>query len=477
MFLLASGCLRYTPLDGTEPSSTPPGDTVVTDGADPEVLHLEKRSSKITPTVITVSWDTLAPSEGWVAFGPDADTRLSTPPQLTPTTHHRFQVAGFPEGSSWHWRAVSRIDGVEVSSADQVHTSGTAPADLPRLDLANRVDGAWMPGYRLLTLIAETGGVVVLDDDGAVVWWHQTTSPETVTQARFAPDGSGVWYLVGDSTRTTDIGEIRYQRWDGAETLALRAEWAHHDFVILPDGRLAWIAVDIRDYLGESVVGDVIMEMNADGTGATPIWSTWDHIDLPDLASCSRDFYPQGCDWTHANSLWYDPSDDSYTLSIHNLDLFAKIDAGDHTAGSGTTTWLAGSGPASDFSISPPEASWEHQHAVKPVGGGEYLLFDNGKGVADSWSEIWRFRMDEQTRTAEAIWGFDYGGERNSIMLGDIQPLPNGNYLTSWGSEGEVAEISPAKEVVWEAYASLGSFLGFIGFGETLGGPLPETAD
>ncbi len=119
------------------------------------------------------------------------------------------------------------------------------------------------------------------------------------------------------------------------------------------------------------------------------------------------------------------------------------------------------------MSVSPTDATFEKQHNFKSIGGDDFVVFDNGK---DDYSEVWRYRCDEASETLESTWNFAYGEQRSAFVLGDVHLLANDDYLISWGSEGEVTEVTPEGDVVWDVYTDPGQIVGFIGSAVNVGG-------
>lgn len=470
--LVEFGCGGYRAIEGEDTDVAPatedvPDDTIVTDGGDPELLNLEKRTSSEISTVFSVTWDTVAASEGWVESGLTTayGHRTATSPAAST---HTLVVVGAPEDLDFHWRAVSRVDGVEVVSADQVHHASAGPPELPRINLDSDGLGAFESSYRLLTVFADVGGVVMYDDNGDAVWWRLLDLGVGTTQTRFAADGSGVYYITEDTTAATDIGAVAYASWDQSVTTSTRAVGGHHDFVILADGRIAYLAVDIRSYDGFDVVGDMIVEMNADGSDAITIWSTWDNVDDPVVDGCDFGFYEDMCDWTHANSLNLDATTGEYLISLHNVSTVVGVDPGDHSEGAGRTMWIAGADSSASAIVTPREAAFVHQHNFKPVGDDQFVVFDNGPG---DYSEVWRYQFDREAGMLEERWSFDYGQTHWAYVLGDVHVLANDDYLISWGSEGELTEVTADGDIVWYAYAELGQIFGFVDTQVDVGGP------
>jgi hypothetical protein len=204
-----------------------------------------------------------------------------------------------------------------------------------------------------------------------------------------------------------------------------------------------------------NVVGDVIAEFRRDGViinqwslldildpyriGFNALGSTWNAV-YNDIAAGTRD-------WSHANAVVHDPSDDSLIVSVRHQDAVIKMDRG-----TGRLIWILGDpqgwGPAWRRYLLFPEGRviWPyHQHAPEVTPNGTLLLFDNGNQRRrpfdsrpdESYSRVVEYAVDEKRMTVSEVWSFGWPeGERFfSNALGDADWLPGtGNILATDGS-------------------------------------------
>ena len=107
-----------------------------------------------------------------------------------------------------------------------------------------------------------------------------------------------------------DSGVLRTVSLEGDNIQQRPAPLSHHVFTQLPDGTVAYPAVEIRDWLdpdtGEwvQVIGDTIVEMAANGDQRT-VFSAWDWKPVQKHDHWTSSFYGDAHDWTHANALQY----------------------------------------------------------------------------------------------------------------------------------------------------------------------------
>ena len=85
-------------------------------------------------------------------------------------------------------------------------------------------------------------------------------------------------------------------------------------------------------------------------------------------------------------------------------------------------------------------------------GAGNILVFDNGKasGYGDQHARTRRSRtLEINPIDFSLVWEFD--SPRFGLIMGNVQRLPNGNTFITEGLTGHMLEVTPDKEVVWQA--------------------------
>ncbi|MFZ5479401.1 MAG: aryl-sulfate sulfotransferase [Myxococcota bacterium] len=409
-------------------------------------------------TVATVRWTSHEAGDARLEVGADDHYGRVVEGWSSADGHeHSVVLAGLAGGEVWHWRAVTRTDAGDEVSDDQLFAPPAPPPEVPSFEASGETDG-----YVLVTVVASTSAVVLLDDEGRAVWWYVPADGIVVTQARMAANGRDVLLLEADANLVADLGTIVRVPLAGGEVVRTRAERAHHDFVELDDGRLAYLQVEIRPFEGEDVAADGVVELD-EATGATEVvWSAWDTLPTDEIDPALR-FYEDDVDWTHANALVHDADDDRYWVSLHNLDALVLVDPG-----SGEIVHRFGEGP-SDVALTAGEPfHGQHGPALVPEG---FVVFDNGDPTTGSLaSRAVEYAVDEAAGTWREVWSF--AGDRAlwSPFLGNVERLGDESTLVNWGGAGRLSRVGPDGSVGWQADVELGAALGFAHVVPDVGG-------
>jgi len=331
------------------------------------------------------------------------------------------------------------------------YTTGPLPEDVfPPMETLVSVPEKMQPGVTVYStmvlwfpLTFVKGLIVAVDEAGEVIWYHRDTENPIEAFHRMA-DGT-ILYLAGlaGAVKADMTGEV-IRQWDPA------AEWDllgfHHDAVELPGGNIAAIGLEMKDIEYETedgpvtwhVMGDTINEFTPDGE----LLRTWSTFDLVDPQFRKEDFHDPMWDqfitveggtkdWLHANSLVYDPSDDSFIVSLRHIDWLIKVDRQ-----TGELIWTMGEG--GDFEKTSGEWFY-HTHSLQLIEPGRVMLFDNGNRRpgyewVDLWSRALEFTWDEEAMTWTQVWEWTDDEPFYSQMVSDADRLDNGNVLIADGA-------------------------------------------
>ncbi len=416
------------------------------------------------PTVATVTWD--ATTDDLYAAHLDVWDYVgrSLPPVPATRDGDVFTaiVLGLKPGAEYGVRAVEEHDEGWLFSESAFVTTGNPPGVLPHIEVSGTGDHGG--GFIATSTVSFPSLPIIVDREGECVWWHELEPPEGgdwetfyIPRVALARDGSSVYYEVASGVAYENRERIIVRvSIDGSHVEMLPLEGAHHDFAELPDGTLAVLVEDVRSVEGELVAGDQIVEVGESGEEIS-VWSIWDHEQFDSL----EDYDPES-GWTHANAIQYEELDDTYHVSMRNLDAVYKIDRG-----SGDVIRIVG-GEDSDF-VTPVGGTdfFERQHRFRVLEDG-LLVFDNR--VVEEGSRVVQLSLDTDTGEAETVWEYTLEPAAFSLGFGDVERLPGGNTLVDWSALGQIDEVTFDGEIIWQLNASVGSGFGYMEWFESFYG-------
>lgn len=324
--------------------------------------------------------------------------------------------------------------------------------DLPRLPVTSYFPEAVSDGYILGTLMGEEPSLFIADREGYLLWEYPGQVGIQAPVVVPARDGDHLLFNRFAADRAVDIAEVNRLLLGGAVTESIRTDSAHHTFLELPDGTLAYLAVDIRETAEYgTVVGDRVLELRPDGT-ITQVFSAWDHFSVVVHDNWNSTYYPQGHDWTHANALYYDRQTDTYLVSFRNINSFVEVERA-----TGRLLRKFG-GQNSDYRID--GEGFRYQHGVYWTEDGNLLMTssdDHGDGLETRAVE---YTVDSETRALEQVWAYGAGMGIHARALGEAHRMRNGNTLINFGTAGLLREVSPDGTVLWEVQLDGEDFFG-----------------
>ncbi|PCH81632.1 MAG: arylsulfotransferase [Planctomycetota bacterium] len=348
----------------------------------------------------------------------------------------------------------------------------------------------------------------LVDRDGNVA--HQWSSDYLPGLAAEIDSQGRLWRAIDPgnnqwSGRPGSGGGIERFAWDGSlEWQAFISDntWLqHHDIEVLPNGNVLAIVWENRTVAEAVAAGrdaaittdgifapDMIVEIRPEGPdGGTVVWEwrVWDHLiqdtdqakpnfgtisDHPELIDIN---YPpknaRAGDWTHFNSVDYDPVNDLILISCKHFDEVWVIDHATtkaEAAGAKGDLLYRWGNPAAYQRGSAAEQQLFGQHDAQWIaaglpGAGDILVFNNGQQrPAGNWSSVEQFSppVDANgsfTNPGAGAWGPQApnwswaDGSFFSALAGGCQRLANGNTFITDSGHGRVFEVDHAGSVVW----------------------------
>ena len=205
-------------------------------------------------TVVTVRWTTAVDSIGYVEFGPTHEMTFHTPIEATPAKDHTATLLGLTADTEIFYRVVSWDGAAAGASAIATIRTGDLPVGMPPL---TRV-GDGQDGFVVVPVLSggNTAAVVIINASGEIVWYHSDDRKLQFYRARLALDGKSLLYNAANISGTpSEASELVRVSLDGATSSSIPVPLLAHDFVEHPDGTLAAIVFEERDFQGAPLRG------------------------------------------------------------------------------------------------------------------------------------------------------------------------------------------------------------------------------
>ena len=376
-------------------------------------------------------------------------------------------------------------------------------ADKPTVGLIlDKPDSA--KGYALFTQM-DYPHVYLVDDLGRMV--HAWILEDNCFLPKLTENGN-LMCLIDIRSNSSKIAELSPS---GDTVWEYNFPLMHHDFLKLPNGNVL-LLLSYRKWRDEAIAAganpdcvpidgirtDYLFEIKPTGTHSGEVvweWHVWDHLiqDLyPDRANygavaehperidinfiiCSSPMRGGGTwrDWTHINSIDFNPISNQVMLSVRN---FSELWVIDHST---TTEQASGSRGDILYRWGNPEAYragnaedrrffWQHTpHWISPglPGYGNILVFNNGangRGYS-SVDEItppsslveglgWQLDPGSAAEPAEPIWTYTDENPTDFFISfkSGAQRISNGNTFITASYLGTIFQVTSDKRIVWK---------------------------
>lgn len=377
-------------------------------------------------------------------YGTTEALGFSTPLEDTARREHRVNLLGLQADTVYYYRVVT-WDGDDAGRSELSSLrTGNLPIGLPALSHS----GEGHDQFTLVPILGATTAVTIIDPQGKIVWYHTDDRELDFYRARLSRDGTSVIYNAASvSGDPADDSELVRVSLDGTSTSSIPVPLLAHDFVELEDGTLGAIVVEYRDFEGQPLRGDKIVEIAPDGTQTT-VWSAWDCFDPALVQGDDRE---QG--WTFANALDYDPGQDAYYLGMRNFSSIAKVNRA-----SGDCEWVLGL-VGSTFEFASGSARFLHQHQFQ-VRGNHILIMDND-GSPGNESRVLEYELDVEAKVATQVWSYVANPSVYTFVLGEPIRFDDGSTFINWSAAGQMERLTAGGEVSWKLNTGAGYVFGF----------------
>ena len=283
----------------------------------------------------------------------------------------------------------------------------------------------------------------------------------------------------------------------------VRADWIdligfHHESWPMPNGNVLTLSATVHELTPEqrttfcpnddapfNAISDIAVEFEPSGR-VVRTWDLWDVVDIdefPGRELCADAGLFAGVntrDWTHANSVIYDPERDAIIISSRHTNQIVALDHLDEEGPQSQLRWILGDGATMPLD---GEQTY-YQHAVEVNDDGSLVVYDNGNfrpGTSSDdpdnqpYSRAVIYEVNDSSKDPsewftiqrwENIDVEDNGKLAYSTFISDADVLENGNVLVTHGGIGTfpptgedplhilIREIVPDGEsggdVVWE---------------------------
>jgi hypothetical protein len=281
----------------------------------------------------------------------------------------------------------------------------------------------------------ESTGTYVINAAGEIVWYWV---PDSGITPSAHPLGDGRLVITHSAHDVIEDATLAWASLEGGVSEE-PLPYLHHEAIPIPGG-VAAIVGEVQEIGGEPVVGDTIVEIV--GGEQRVVWRAFDAFPVEQHEAWDAGTYTAGVDWNHANGLDYDPVGDDYYISSFYLRCVAKVDRA-----TGATEWVLGGDYGTlDLGDDPGP---RRQHSPDWVDG-ELVLFDNGYGDPTG-SRLVRYRIDEAAGAATPTWEWRHPDALFTFVFGDVDPLPDGAHVSSWGNYSDIFATDADGNITWQA--------------------------
>lgn len=391
-----------------------------------------------------------------------------------------FAAALLTSGQAGAYEAINGPTGLlqyDKAKAYDGYTLFTPHAKTPSW----RVDKAKYPGSKTTYLIDMEGNIVH-------TWKHENTA----MYAELLPTGN---LLRAEKIPGSPVnfggwhGLLREYSWDGEVVWEYRVsdptKVAHHGFDRLPNGNTAILIWEYKSYEEALAKGrnpndpalqpngttgpalspdglpltgiwpDAILEVTPKGEIAWE-WHVWDHVGTgPDQIDINWHLplsmgYMARADWTHWNSIRYNPKKDMYAVNSRDFGEIYFIDRK-----TGNIVWRFGNlsthgkGRAPSGYHDDGDQILFGSHDIQWLPNGNISIFNNGTyQPSTNRSSV----MEINPETKRIVWRYQTRDPNSfsSNFQSAAQKLPNGNWLVTSTNNGHIFEVTQDKQVVWE---------------------------
>jgi hypothetical protein len=365
-----------------------------------------------------------------------------TAPVNAVRSDNRTLLLGMKTLRLYNYRVTVTGDDGSCTSPNFAMMTGRLPGGVIKPTLSPTTAAGVFGGFLIAGLYASAvdgATSFIFDADGDIVWWYATGT--NVSGARMSHDGGHMW-INNANVPSTQGARVRRVALDGLTEENYDSDFAgmHDQLAILPDGTVGFVAY------GENGC-DNVKERLPDGTVRT-------------VVGAQTAFRGDGT-MCQLNGIQYSQPDDAYVVSNGRTSQIAKVKRSD-----GSTTWILNGGSAT---IAGP--AWSGGNfGTHPFAADRLVIFNNNDGAPEG-SIAREYALDLAAKTGIETWSYAASPAISSVVLGDVQRLPNGNTVIAYSARGRLHEVGPTGSLLQTWSWPVGQAIGYVEKRATLYGP------
>ena len=321
--------------------------------------------------------------------------------------------------------------------------------------VVQRKPGYKMPGAFMLDFVG-----VAVNDEGEAIWIVPDTTLHHFKNLQAYKDGTVAYYtsLNGGNSRNNLLfrhisrdGQLLWEAPDDGRVSENTIENYHHDYIITSDSTYMLVG---NTYLLAPVPGQTDKTYRIDcgsiieydkNKNIVWSWKSADYLKIVDLQFGGPNPNP-----SHLNGIWLD---EKRSLMLVSFRFINRIILLDKKSGKVLDSW-GSKYPSGEARTG--DSLFIGQHSPKFLNDSTMILYNNGAGKGkDSVSSVAIYHIPLNTSDSiRLIWKKNlwFGNQRESFSLtkGDVDILPDGNYLANMGDVPRTLVISPEGEILLE---------------------------
>jgi len=380
-----------------------------------------------------------------------ADNLLFTDSDTITVTSNSILYNDFLDWESeYYWKVCGTVDNTDTCLPTKYFSTSSLPDYHTNQIYINYInEDQYTEGVNVLDFESLNYSLAI-DKYGSIIWFSDkdnfNSSKITVTQ--FLDNGNMMGFSNGKGYEFNLDSEIIF------ETPSVYS--IHHYISKSDEGTYFFIDADIEyhdcpvECSDEFSIfpipwqGDRFIEIDSNGEIIWE-WNTFENISLSEYNPYYAEIYngTNDFDWTHSNSVLYDPLSQSVYVSLRNLSRITSIDYP-----TGEVNWNLGE---SDFMENPSfqnELDFSQQHSAQLTPSGNLIFFDNARYQDPELSRCIEVEFDDNNEPFIA-WQHVLPDSMFTGSRGECDRLSSGNSLISAGRTGNVIEVDSNNQLIW----------------------------